>query len=285
MRRKGRVLRREQEPSFISRMVESRVQHEESISKRWSIGVKMHFEPFVVSPHNETYDGDLSQHEIEWLRASAPDKANHIQELLAGTAVASVLEVGCGTGAVLAELVRRKIGQRHVGIDMTNPQEHLDPLVRTLGIEFLQYDGGRLPFPDQSFDLVYASHVVEHVPDPRGFLAELQRVAKRFVVTEVPCELHWRASRDALQRTLAIGHINAYTPESYALLLQTAALSPVRSGLYDHCLAVHAFHGSPVKARVKKAIRGSLLGLSPQMASRLFTYHYAVICEVGRQGH
>lgn len=241
----------------------------------------MHFELFVVNPHNETYDGDFSQREVAWLRAGAPDKAEHIQRLLAGTAVGSVLEVGCGTGAVLAELVRRNIGQQHVGIDMTNPHDHLDPAALTAGLEFLQYDGSRIPFPDRHFDLVYATHVVEHVPDPRGFLAELKRVAKRFVFTEVPCELHWRASRDALQRTLAIGHINAYTPESYQLLLQTAGLSPVRSGLYDHCLAVHAFHGSPVASRVKKMIRGGLLSLSPQMASRCFTYHYAVMCEVG----
>ncbi len=240
----------------------------------------MHFEPFVVSPHNETYSGSLSEREVAWLRAGAPDKAEHIQRLLDGAAVGSVLEVGCGTGAVLNELVQRRIGQRHVGVDMTNPLDHLDPTARTADIEFLQYDGNRLPFPDGQFDLVYATHVVEHVPDPRGFLAELKRVAKRFVFTEVPCELHWRASRDALQRTLAIGHINAYTPESYLLLLQTAGLSPVRSGLYDHCLAVHAFHGSPMAARVKKMIRGGLLSLSPQMASRCFTYHYAVMCAV-----
>lgn len=237
----------------------------------------MYFQPFLVSPHNQTYDGELSQQEIEWLRTGAPDKAEHIERLLGGERVDSVLEVGCGTGAVITDLARRKVGQRHVGIDMTNPQDHLDPAARAAGVEFLQYDGVRLPFADHSFDLVYASHVVEHVPDPRGFLLEMKRVARRFIFTEVPCELHWRASRNALQRTLAIGHINAYTPESYTLLLQTAGLSPLRAGLYDHSLAVHAFNGSAIGARVKRAIRSSLLRLSPQWASRCFTYHYAVL--------
>ena len=194
--------------------------------------------------------------------------------------VESVLEVGCGTGAVITELTRRGVGRRHVGIDMTNPHDHMDPAARSSGIEFMQYDGSRLPFADRSFDLVYASHVVEHVPDPRGFLMELQRVARRYVFTEVPCELHWRASRNALQRTLDIGHINAYTPESYALLLQTAGLRPLRGCLFDHSLVVHAFHGSPAAARVKKALRGALLSFSPQVASRCFTYHYGVMCAV-----
>jgi hypothetical protein len=106
-------------------------------------------------------------------------------------------------------------------------------------------------------------------------------VASRYVFAEVPCELHWRGGRDALQRTLAIGHINAYTPESLVLLLQTSGLVPLRTGLFDHCLAVQAFHGGLLRASVKKAIRGALLGFSPALASRLFTYHFAVLARPG----
>ena len=42
-----------------------------------------------------------------------------------------------------------------------------------------------LPFRDRSFDLVIASHVLEHSPDPEAFLRELQRVAKAGYI-EVP---------------------------------------------------------------------------------------------------
>lgn len=42
----------------------------------------------------------------------------------------------------------------------------------------IQADGSRLPFRDGQFDYVIASHVLEHVPDPAGFVAELQRVAE-----------------------------------------------------------------------------------------------------------
>lgn len=38
------------------------------------------------------------------------------------------------------------------------------------------YNGGRFPFADNAFDYVIASHVVEHTPDPEGFMAEVFRV-------------------------------------------------------------------------------------------------------------
>ena len=40
------------------------------------------------------------------------------------------------------------------------------------------YDGGKFPFKDGEFDYVICSHVVEHVPHPEQFAAELFRVAK-----------------------------------------------------------------------------------------------------------
>ena len=46
--------------------------------------------------------------------------------------------------------------------------------------------GDRLPFEDDSFDFVLASHVVEHMPDPIAALREWVRVASRYVFLVVP---------------------------------------------------------------------------------------------------
>ncbi len=42
----------------------------------------------------------------------------------------------------------------------------------------LQMDLTDIPFPEASFDVIYASHVLEHVPDDRKAMAELYRVLK-----------------------------------------------------------------------------------------------------------
>lgn len=46
--------------------------------------------------------------------------------------------------------------------------------------------GHRLPLADQSVDFVFASHVIEHIPDPIAALREWQRVAREYLVLIVP---------------------------------------------------------------------------------------------------
>ena len=46
--------------------------------------------------------------------------------------------------------------------------------------------GHDLPLEDDSFDFVFASHVIEHIPDPIAALEEWRRVARKYVVLVVP---------------------------------------------------------------------------------------------------
>jgi SAM-dependent methyltransferase len=46
--------------------------------------------------------------------------------------------------------------------------------------------GHRLPFADDSYDFVLASHVIEHIPDPIAALCEWDRVARRYLFLVVP---------------------------------------------------------------------------------------------------
>ncbi len=41
------------------------------------------------------------------------------------------------------------------------------------------YDGRNIPFSDASFDVVFSTEVMEHVPDPNHFLSEIHRVLKK----------------------------------------------------------------------------------------------------------
>ncbi|QIG98751.1 class I SAM-dependent methyltransferase [Bradyrhizobium sp. 6(2017)] len=236
---------------------------------------------FSVGQHNAHYEGVYSARERDWRRVCAVDKADHIAGLLGGSAVAigNVLEVGCGTGAVLARLSAVGIGRDFTGIDVIDPATNLETDgAAAVPFHWLSYDGVTIPFADGSFDLVYASHVLEHVPEPRAFLHELARVARGFIYVEVPCELHARTSRRALQSTLDIGHINFYTPDTFRLVLETAGLKVMGFGTYDHSLPVHAFHASRVKGLAKSIVRKTLLSASPAFATRLATYHCGALC-------
>ncbi|GEC54189.1 SAM-dependent methyltransferase [Bradyrhizobium japonicum] len=236
---------------------------------------------FCVGQHNAHYEGVYSAQERDWRRVCAVDKADHIAGLLGAAAarVGNVLEVGCGTGAVLARLSAIGVGRDFTGIDVIDPATNLEiDGAASAPFRWSSYDGTTIPFADGSFDLVYASHVLEHVPEPRALLYELARVSRDFIYVEVPCELHARTSRRALQSTLDIGHINFYTPDTFRLLLETVGLKVKDFGTWDHSLPVHAFHSSRMKGLAKSIVRRSLLTVSPGVATRLATYHCGAIC-------
>lgn len=239
---------------------------------------------FRVGKHNAHYEGEYDARMLCWRQLGAADKAANLASLLGSKAadIDTVLEVGCGTGDVLAAVKELGIGKDHRGVDLADPGAHrgnnLSGADAAGALQLDSFDGVHLPYADNSFDLVFASHVLEHVPDERGFLFELARVAKGPIYLEVPCELNLRTSEANMQTTLDIGHINAYTPESFVLTLATGGLNVGAMHLFDHSRNIHRFTSSAPAAAAKMAIRRGFLKLSPRFASRLFTYHAGALC-------
>jgi SAM-dependent methyltransferase len=84
-----------------------------------------------------------------------------------------VLDVGAGD-CRLDLILQQRIGCEVVPVDVEDFNQTILPLVR--------YDGRRLPFPDDSFDVVLLVFVLHHAKDPREVLAEARRVSRRQVV-------------------------------------------------------------------------------------------------------
>lgn len=84
-----------------------------------------------------------------------------------------LLDVGCSVGVTIEAAQRR--GWDAVGVDVS--QDVVD-LCCQRGLPAVLSDGVRLPFPDRSFDVVTAWHVIEHVGDVRQTLAEWFRVLR-----------------------------------------------------------------------------------------------------------
>ncbi len=89
----------------------------------------------------------------------------------------SVLDVGCGTGALLALL--KGPGRRLAGADLS--PKMIREAKKKLGrsVELKVADAEKLPWRTCSFDLVVCSLSFHHYPNPIKALAEMRRVLKR----------------------------------------------------------------------------------------------------------
>lgn len=97
---------------------------------------------------------------------------------------ANVLDVGCGTGrniSFVKESVNR-LEYKYFGIDYS---AHCVNFARNQykkqNVIFVQHEGKILPFPDESFDFIVSSHVLEHIPvgDVNLYFSELSRILKK----------------------------------------------------------------------------------------------------------
>ena len=85
-----------------------------------------------------------------------------------------ILDIGCGTGINAKALAAN--GHTVVGIDISPVA--IDKFRRE-GFEGKQCDITEgIPYPDETFELVFASEVIEHVVDTEAFLAEICRVLR-----------------------------------------------------------------------------------------------------------
>ncbi|WP_113154400.1 class I SAM-dependent methyltransferase [Nitratireductor sp. OM-1] len=85
-----------------------------------------------------------------------------------------VLDLGCGIGATRSIFQRLFPEAQWVGVDISSSPEV--NARQDEGSEFVTYDGVSLPFPDESFDLVFSNQVLEHVRYPEKVLSEVRRV-------------------------------------------------------------------------------------------------------------
>ncbi len=224
-----------------------------------------------------------------WRALGAVGKADHVVALCTGARLApdTVLDVGCGDGALLSELRRRGFGHELSGVEITDAavaiasaREEIDAVAR--------YDGARLPFSAGAFDLGVLSHVLEHVVEPVALLAETARVC-RAVVCEVPLERNWSAARASKRSHAAeVGHVQRLDRDAARKLVAEAGLE-IAHELEDPLpLAAQTFFADGAGARARAlsrwALRRSLHALAPPLARRAFTLHYACLCLVRDAG-
>jgi SAM-dependent methyltransferase len=144
----------------------------EQVREYWN----RHIHDLEITRHpvgSRGFFADLDQYHFE--------KLHHLLRLVQfdGYRGRSVLEVGCGAGVDLARFARG--GATVTGVDLSPSAIEL---ARTnfgqqgLTGDLRVADGEHLPFPEASFDLVFAHGVVQYTADPRRLVDEVRRVVK-----------------------------------------------------------------------------------------------------------
>ena len=197
----------------------------------------------MTLPEQEISDAKYQEHE-EFYRSSklftlalVPRDKNLI-----------ILDVGCGTG-VNSEYIL-KLGHSVVGIDISHVA--MTKYI-SKGHSGLQCDINKgLPFDNGSFDLVFASEVIEHLRDIRFFLLESYRVLKTqgVLLLSTPNSAFW------IYRLLAVagktvselqhpGHIHFFSKRSLMNYVTEAGFSrPAISARHMYILLPYRFPSS-----------------------------------------
>jgi SAM-dependent methyltransferase len=220
-----------------------------------------------------------------WRKKGARYKAENILAVCRGLAVESVIEVGCGTGAVLRELMNRGFARAYSGTDISTAA--LAAARKELGSAFhggFVADAGNLPLPDGLFTVAVLSHVLEHLDQPSRAAQEASRIAK-FVVAEVPTEkvlTNWMR-RKLLGRDYAsieeAGHVQFWNPRSFVQFLRRDCGFEILAIQRAEISSEEDLFGKSGLERLKPLAKHALQSVLPSFLLRwVFTTHTTVLC-------
>lgn len=112
---------------------------------------------------------------------------NQVYRLLKPLKLNSILDVGCGEGITLSKFEKERIGKKLFGIDYSDDALKIGKKIYP-HLNLKKGNIYNIKEKDNSFDLVMATEVLEHLDDPEGALKELIRVSKKYVMLSVPNE-------------------------------------------------------------------------------------------------
>ena len=175
---------------------------------------------------------------------TAPLKANHIFQ---------ILDAGCGDGINLIGLdqIKTELGLNCEIHACDYNQIRLERAKRFSFIKsFKEADLLKMPYEDDSFDIILCNHVLEHIPDMEKALAEIKRILKPGgkAILNVPNEgcLMAQIRNNILQRKIlkTTDHVHFLTKSSFGKFIRNAGLNIERferRGFFIPYLPLHSY--------------------------------------------
>lgn len=158
-----------------------------------------------------------------------------------GVVAKQVLEVGPGPGFFAGSWLQ---AEPQTGYSAVETDESCHPLLAELGVRLVSFADA------ESVDLVVMSHVVEHVPDPAGFVREATRALRPggALFIEVPCQ-------DWAHKALDEPHILFFDKIPMRRLLDDLGFTDIEIAYYGQTIAQlkteSEFHSILKRARAK----------------------------------
>ncbi len=101
--------------------------------------------------------------------------------------VESILDAGCGEGFTMDKLLKSDVGKKIEGIEYSKDALSFGKKLFP-DLIFKQGSIYKLPYKDNSFDLIICTEVVEHLDTPAKALKEMLRVSKKYLIISAPNE-------------------------------------------------------------------------------------------------
>jgi ubiquinone/menaquinone biosynthesis C-methylase UbiE len=148
------------------------------------------------------------------MQPSASARLNFVKEVVRGitTERVSVADLGCGSGVILSEILMMKPLWNGHGLDISpEAVDYARRLARHKGVanraRFHAGNVTRLPYANASLQLIIASEIIEHMPEPEVVVAEIARVLApggQLILTmpvesHTPAHVHSLSSREDLR--------------------------------------------------------------------------------------
>ncbi len=141
-----------------------------------------------------------------------------------------VLDVGCGTGALGARLLRLRPEQPYAGVDPSAKMlaAAREKLARYPNVQLYKAEAAALPFAEASFDAVASVSALRYFARPQQALAEMRRTLHpkgRLVLVDWCADVRAMRLADAVLRRLEPAHRRVYTAAELRRLLGEAGFA------------------------------------------------------------
>lgn len=234
---------------------------------------------------------DALERQAEWLRRGAGQKADSVEQLLHRNCIKpeSILELGCGTGAVIGELYKRGLAESYYGIDYSDEAiAYLKTVHPNIQCAVADVMAPPYIFDNDIFDVIICSHTIEHLEDPVLFLETIgERFQFDYLVAEVPLEDLFFGRVKALLKDRSknsAGHVQFFTRRSFLSLLKATSHTVVDECVYAPFFDIEMLqfaYGKKANLRyLSKLLTEHYL---PKHTSgwwrRWYHAHYAVLCQ------